>query len=555
MKRKEDNLVIFQRNEKNLLPLAKEKESSGDFEGALSLYLEIEKNAKFNLSLYRMIANCYTALQMYKESVNYWFKYLNFVSPRHYAEAYNGLGGNFYLLGEIEVSAYYFNMQISNEEDDEYPFDEYIYEIFANISEEKPTIKLVDLQGDTDKQNIEKAKQAFEKDPALAYSLVKNVQESSSQYENACITLAAFYMIDGDYEKAISKYKEIESSSEQYKFAVNNLYGAYYCMKDFESANKIFAKLSNEKLADFDQLVKFFHLLFTQKDYDLCYKFNLSLNNLFKTPRLYFYNGVSAYNVKKYDEAFDWFVSYYKATSYYVANFNSSVSLAKLKGEKGCPEILRYSLTLPSAEQEKLEKNATKYFGWTKKQLKKNKDLIFDFAYKSFSTDNHELQIVACQLLSFIGGAKVEKYLKSLLIDFTVLDHMKVVIVTVLTEMQNDKLTGMVYGKVYSRLPFEKAEFSEDDSGLFLSAYALAFGRMSPYDEEELYKLHISAYELYFSLLSNGNLRKVNDVIALGAFIVLNAEIEIDLSPEQIIEYVGSTVKNVNKIIKLVTSE
>ena len=555
MKENVNGVILFDKSEKNLLPLAKEKLSNGDLEGALFLYLEIERSGKFPVSLYRSIAQTYTDLQMYSESVNYWFKYLNYVSERHYAEAYNGLGGNFYLMGITDVAAYYFNLQITNEEDDEYPFDDYLYEIFGLINEENTNIRLVDVQGDVDKKNIKIAKKEFEKNPELAYSLLKQVDKESSQYENACITLAAFYIIERDYENAVKKYNEITENCENYKFALNNLFGAYYCIGDQAGVEDSLNKLMRNNMAEFDQLVKFFHLMRSESDAKKCYDYCLLLTKLFKTPRLYFYLGVCAYNCKKYVEAFDYFISYFKVTGNYVAKYNAEASLARQSKSKDYPNRLDFSLLLPEIEVAKLEKKAPKYLTQTKRTLKKNIKQIFEFSDACFSTNSPELQVVACQLLSFIGGAQVEKYLKNLLLNHKISDQLKSVIVTVLVELENDKTTGMVYANVYSRLEFEKTQFSDDLSGLFLSAYALAFGKMSPFDESELYKLQISAYELFYSLQSNGNLIKVNDLVALATFIAINAEMEINLKIEEIIEYFGTTAKNLKRIIKLVTSE
>jgi len=181
-----------------------------------------------------------------------------------------------------------------------------------------------------------------------------------------------------------------------------------------------------------------------------------------------------------------------------------------------------------------------------------NRYIITDYGVKPNST---ELQIIACQIVSFLESAQAEKFLKEKLIDLRLSDNIKSIIVTALVEMGNDKLTGLVYGNVYSRLPFERVEFTEDCSEIFLGAYAIAFGRMAPYDENELYKLKDSVYDIYYKLVSNGNLKKVNDVLALAAFITINAGIKIKLMSEELITYIGSSVENVNKIIKLVISE
>ncbi len=553
MKEVENQIIQFKKDEKNLLPLAREKEAIGDLEGALSLYLEIEKSKKFSFSIYRSIANIYTRFQMYNESVKYWFKFLNFVTEKHYAEAYNGLGGNYYLLDEKDLSAYYFNLQICDEEDDEYPFDDYLYELFNTVTEKNQSIRIVNIQGDEDKKLIALAKRTFEKNSSLAYELISKIDENSSEYEEAALTLAAFYMVDGEYQKAIEKYETISQKGYHYKFALNNIFGAYYCLKEFDKANDVLQKMRKLDLYEFDQLVKFFHLF--HADEALCYSYAKELKSLFNTPALYFYLGVAAYNVKKYEKAFDYFIGYYKITGYYFVKYDAETSYAKMNGKTGYPDRLSYAFGLPEKIVDKLEKNAAKYMTQSERQLKRQANDIFEFANASFCTNHPELHIVTCQVLSYLGGKKSEQYLKELLIDPLIDDNLKTIIISLLVEMGNDKTTGMVYGNVYSKIPFEKIEFSDDVNDLFLSAYALAFGRLAPFDEEELYKIQLSAYELYYALLANGNLRKVSDVIALSAFIAINADMEIKLTNNELIEYMGSTVKDVNKIIKLVSSK
>lgn len=551
------NVILFKKEEKNLLSIANEKIECGDIEGALSVYLEIEKLGKFNLSLYREIANLYTQLEMYSESITYWFKYLNYVSKRHYAEAYNGLGGNFYLAGVTDLAAYYFNLQISDDGDDEYPFDDYIYELFyqSNDGEEKLPFKVIDTQAEVDKESIKEAKKLFEKEPKVAYELLNNIKECSAEYENACLTVAAFYMVDGNYEKAVEKYGEISSSSENYDYALNNLFGAYFCLKNYKKVDEILLLMQKLDCAEYEQLAKFFHLIRAAGDNDLAYNYSIYMRKLFSTPNLYYYSGIASYNCAHFEEAQEWFLLYYKVTNCYFAHYAIEACLAKMQGKKRYPDRLPYMFSLPESKCKELEKLAPEYFTMTKRQLSKKASEIYDFAEATLSTNKTELQIIACQLVSFIGGTKAVKYLKNLLLNPILQDIVKVTIVSLLVEMGNSGLTGMVYGNVFSRVPFEKVEFTEDQADVFLTAYAIAFGRLSPYDEEELYKLKISAYHIYYALIGNGNVKKVNDVIALASYITINAGMKIRLSAEEIIEYVGSTVEDVNKIIKLTKSE
>ena len=555
METKEKNVIIFKKDEINLLSLADEKEAVGDIEGALSVYLELVKLQKPSPKFYKKIANLYTSLEMYNNSITYWFKYLNCVSKRHFAEAYNGLGGNYYLMGDNDLAAYYFNLQINDVVEDEFPYDDYLYDLFYSVADKNSTFKIVDVQGDIDRENIKKAKKIFEESNKEAIALIESITEDSTEYENACVTLAAFYMINGDFQKAIERYKLIEYGSDNYKFALNNIFGAYFCLENFDCAEESLKELKNKGLHDFNQLVKFFHLIKSSGRHELNYKYSKYLFGLFSTPRIYFYCGVAAYNVKKYAEAREYFLDYLRVTNSNVAKHHSNAAYGKINGNDNYPIELSYHLILPGDKQVELEGLASKYLLLSKKQMRKISAELFNFAEDCFSTPSVELQIIACQIISFLETLQAEKFLKNKLIDPRVSDNVKSVMLTALVEMGNDKLSGMVYGGVYSRVPFEKIEFTDGAEDMFIGAYAIAFGRMAPYDESEIYKLRDSVYDIYYRLLSNGNLRKVNDVLALAAFITVNAGITIKLMPEELIVYIGSSVENVNKIIKLTMME
>ena len=70
METKEKAVIIFKRDENNLLPLAEEKEAVGDKEGALSLYLELLTLPKPSPKIYKRIANLFTSLEMYNNSIS-----------------------------------------------------------------------------------------------------------------------------------------------------------------------------------------------------------------------------------------------------------------------------------------------------------------------------------------------------------------------------------------------------------------------------------------------------------------------------------------------------
>ncbi|MBQ7408243.1 MAG: hypothetical protein IJW13_03105 [Clostridia bacterium] len=551
----DNNVIQFVKSGKILAEIADEKAADGDFEGALSNYLEIERVYKFSGELFRNIANSFTQLGMYEMSITYWFKFLNYVSKRHYAEAYNGLGGNYYLLKNNELAAYYFNLQINDKGDKELPFDDYMYQLFFAAQENARPIKLVDAQGEIDSKNIEKAKRTFEKNPTEAYNLLSEIKSDSSQYGNALITMAAFNMVNEKIDLAVEQYKQALDYSEQREYALNNLLGCYAVLNDYEKADTVVQQLKSNDCKDFDQCAKFFHLFHALNDNAGAYTYALYLSAIFDNPDLYYYTACAAFNCEKYDEAEELFNKHYRITDFFVSLEHAKLCKNPKRFKKKRAEKISYMQELHPSYISQLEKSVARYMTMSAASFKRRASDLIELSRLCFGTSRLDLQGLSCQLVAILKNNRAEKYLKNLLIDPAVNDKVKILILSLLVDMENDKLTGLVYGGVYTRIQYEKVQFTEENGEVFYSAYAVAFGRIAPYDESVLYKLKISAYDIYYKLISNGTARKVSDVIALAAIIILRAGINVGGSIERLLDYVGSDMPAVEKIMKLIDED
>ena len=90
---------------------------------------------------------------------------------------------------------------------------------------------------------------------------------------------------------------------------------------------------------------------------------------------------------------------------------------------------------------------------------------------------------------------------------------------------------------------------------MFLDAYAIAFGRLSPFSDEDLSKIKTSAYDVYYKLGQNGNLRKVNDPLTLAAAIALLCGIETGAKREEILDYFAVKPEKLKKLLSLIEAD
>lgn len=553
------NSTIYHFNnitQKTYSSIAEKKVSEGDLEGALSFYLQCEKKGDFQLGLYKKIANLYTDLQMFDKSIIYWYKFLNYASKRYKYECYNALGANYYFAHLDEQATHYFGLQISKMPDKEYAFDDVMFDFYNElIDNDPPPIRLVDEQGALDEKKINKAKVLFDEKPESAYQLLNEIAKTSSKYEDALLTLGAFYMVDGEYLQAIDCYNKISRTGKYGDFAINNLFGAYFCQGDEEQVTATFNYLKKNDCADYFQIVKFFHLFNFNTECEKCYRYSKYLQQLFTTPKNYFYMAISAYNCKKYEEASYYFARYYKITGAYYVKYCLEASRAKESGKGDYPEKLRYEHFLDKNKRAELEKQLEKYLDRSKKYLIAHQDEIFDFVEGCFATGSEELQAISADILCSMATERARDFIKNILINPDYSDPLKTLLITALVLMGNTTKTGVVFDHVYTVIQFESVGFMLDKNGVFLNAYAFAFGRISALDEKNLYKLKNSAEELYFKLLDNGNLRKISDIPALSAVIILNAKLSDSFTAETVIAYSGATYEEVEKTIMLIESD
>ena len=204
-----ENVLQFRRDRDTLEYVADDLLDENDIEGALSTYLEIEESQTDYL-LIRKIADLYTELAMFDYSVNYWFKFIDCAPKRYHAEAYNALGGNYFFMRNDKLAAYYFNLQINDKNDAEFPFDEIMYELFdKNLSSmrlDEPPVHIYDAQNEKDRAAVEKALDLLESDSDAAKKLYESVKETSDSYGEARFYCGMIDLLELELDAALKEF-------------------------------------------------------------------------------------------------------------------------------------------------------------------------------------------------------------------------------------------------------------------------------------------------------------------------------------------------------------
>ena len=551
------NVYKFKRNEKTLEEYAEDLLERNDVEGALAVYLQIEREFKYPSVLLRKIADLYTELGFYTQSINYWFKYMTQTSKKNYAECYNGLGGNYYLAGMNEVAAYYFNLQVTGDDDREFPFDDLMYEMFGKQMSDEPTdealqpplLKLFDINEVNDEEKFNSAVKLLNSDRDKAERLFSSFTPESAFYCRAQTMLAPFYLLKREYGKALLCLEEGVNDKECGSIVLNDLLAVTVLINDDEKSQKVFDLLLKKNAAEKEQLEKYFYLFFVLGEHEANYALSLKMAALFThTPELYTYYGFAAFNYGKFTEAADWFFDYYSITDSYCARYYY------LLAREGVSDLKAdFSLVLPESECKNLIIKAEKLLCGPIGDIAKNENEVYDLFDASFATAHRELQALSCQLLSVINTSEAEGKLKDLLIRSDVSDNLKMAVLTMLADAGTIQSAPLVFDDAYVVIKFDKVEFSGEHGNLLREAYSIAFGRLAPYFLDSVSKLKTSAYDIYDRLIKNGNIEKAVNRGALAACIAINSGlIKGDKMHKSIHAYMSATEEEVTQMYNLI---
>lgn len=554
-----ENVVPFIKDDVTMNEVADEYLDENDVESALSVYLDLEKQGKGDYVLFRKIADLYTELEMFEYSINYWFKFLDAAPAHCRAEAYNGLGGNYFFLHDNQIAAYYFNLQINDKGDADFPFDDMMYELFSADdfapADGTPKIRLVDKNEDRDRKIVERARSEAENMTEKTENDLWLIESDSKYYGEAQYLLGALLIFRLDFDDAAECYYNAKKHDAYADIALTNVFSLALFTGDDELREKAFDELKTEDCVDFETAIKFFSLYAGFERHDLAYEYAKKLKELLpRSGKLHLYYAYAAFNAGDYETAEREFNAYYKISGAEFAVFNAKAAKNAI-GRKTPPKKMEYANSLQRSEGIKqLEKLYDALHAMISGQKKKGLD-VFGLIKTSLSTDNPEVHAFCFNLLRVINDEKSVAIMKDYLLADNVFDNIKSYVMMMLVEMGYEEPAGLVSDHIYSKIPFEHVEFDGSGGDMFREAYAFAFGRIAPYCEKEMYKLRVSAYEIFDKITANGNIGKIKKTEVLAALMVRHAKLNgLKVNDDALCKYFNTTKLSVNKI-ELLMSE
>lgn len=546
-------VIQFNVSDESLIDLASERRQSGNLDGALSTLFYLEERGVRLIDLYAEFSLVFMQLGLYTHAIKYWFKYLASAPKTKYARAYNGLGACFFYLGNYGMSGYYFERQVSVDPDKEYQFDGVMFEYYDSVVDvEKPDFYVCYPPKYLKPEVlITEAEELFDnKDFEGAIETYSLISPASEYYCDAQIRISVCYLCLNELDKAV---KTVEDVIEKYPNNINaiiNILGLLATIDRRDDIPKYLKMAEDLNVSDGDLCYKLATIYCDVNDNLKAIKYlekavefdRFDINSNFLLAMVY-------YNEKEFEKSKRHFSLCYRLTKSGIAKYY--INLVEKTEKSGVFSEITYLFNVQKDEEirrNNLIKNIIKYEKKTLAKLDKN--TVIELLDWAFAVDSNLIEPLTAVLLNTSSVAYRKYYLNKLLDPFTD-DEIKKLVITCLVEKGYDKKIGLTFGVFFSKLQLIRAEFDKEKNQLFTKAYALAFGKLAPLDNEQAYKIRDGAYRLYYQLKENGNIKKVGDLNALAGAIAILSGLKIAKRKSAIANYFYTQATAINEIIAL----
>ncbi|MDE7454170.1 MAG: hypothetical protein K2N22_07170 [Clostridia bacterium] len=534
-----------------LISLAADMVEEHNYIGALKM---LNKNAELHCNdadSYMLYAEIFDDIELYEKCVNGWFKFIDCAEAGELSEAYEGLAVAYMNLGNEHLSAYYYNKLLIDTDDLDAEARGEIISSF--LSRDENPLKFVYPPQLADYSEVisngieqmklgeyEKAVEEFEK-----------VDEENESFRSARNYIAMCDIICDKCDEAEAECLAILKKYPDNVQALTTLAAVKTEQKKSEESKQLAQKLLSLDVKGSDDIYKIATVCCENKMHEEAYKLFCKLEQeLFYDSSVIYFKAVSAYNCGKYDEcfaAFDKLLTVYpeSVTARYFYN-------AARAGKDGELPELSYFYRLP---QEQREKNLIMLAAFAKLPKKGMKKLfnVLDLSEcvrwcfdETDVTSSDELRFLAAECAVKAG---LDGVLCDLLLNAFLPDELKVHILTLIGERNEDNSFGVTVCNLYKRVTFRALRLGRFKRKHFVTAYARLTSHFSIIDDDYGDEFARSAEELYAKLEAEGRLGGV-DINTLSAAIYFYSGVkEQSVTRENLCEFFETTEEKLNLIL------
>lgn len=461
--------------------------------------------------VYARLSDIYESMGLQGSAINSYFRFLDVADEADLPDVYEGLAANFLSIGNESASAYYYNKLIDADDSisDEAKLD--IAEVFSTKKKDKFRFVYPPCLADYT-QEINMGTRALKMgDCHRAIAELSKVEKGSKDFAAAKEMQAVAHLLSGESKEAEKACLDLLSVIPDSVRAKATLAAVYLEQGRTEESRALALELSVMDLTDADDLYKVGTVCCENELHDAAYqKFALLDKKMPYDGRMLYFKAVAAYKSGRIDEAelaFDTLCTVYpdaEVAKYYlkaIRAYKDEKANAK-DGQEIVPPELIYFYHLPQEEREhrcasmlkigSCPKDEAQIFG-----LLALHDGYFHWCFDEMDGGDHDLQYLG---LVTAAHVRADEFLQEVLLDFEVADVLKVEVLRMLIERNEDIEVGLVLCNIYRRVPVYKIKIGRKRRKKFIEAYAKIASKFIVIKEAYAEKIALAAESLYRAL-------------------------------------------------------
>ena len=535
--------------------LLNKRMENGDYDGVLSLgYYYIDKfnyNSRF---LYEIMAKANYKIEEYAKAINFWFLYLTKAEENLSVVAYNGLGACFYKMGNKELAGFYFDKQLKFRQNRPYEYNDVLTEFFEDVTNVKDKYYLA---YPFNKANFDN----------LLSKVVNYIR--AGHYEKALTELEIIpsdskYYVDALIQKSLCKYligktdealKDITLAVEldgDNTVALFNAISMFYASGKIAESKKMLEILVNSKdYNDIENAEKVAMIFCELKDYLMAEKFlDTALKEFPNKLNLLILNGITKYNLGKYNDALEIFSKCFRLSNSYVLNYYVKTAKNAINKEKKGVKIppLDYTFDVQKKEYKRIQSRFDKYLCEENIKKRSYKELsnLFDYAYEKCDM---KLLTKMVSLLNKMDGKYSIYFAIKYLLKVDMLDNIKKSLIALIVYKGYDSNLSFVYGNTYHTLEILQPEFLEN-SGILREAYSVCVSKLAGL-ENDIMPIKLAIDKISIAIENGLDASVFDDVFSLSAVIFEISHIKKISSRRAFLDYFKANQRTVKKYKEL----
>ena len=549
---------------KRIASLADKFYNEGQFVSALRFACKELETYGGDPDVFARFADIYEAMGLQGSAINSWFRYLDVADEEDLPEIYEGLAANYLGIGNEAQSAFYYNKLVDMDDQlsDEAKME--IAEVFSSPRKEKFQFVYPPHLVDYSKE-LERGSQALKAgDCRMAVEQFSQVAKGAKEYAAAKEMQAVAHLLAGETEKAEQICKELLETKPDDVRTQATLAAVYLEQGKKEESRALALALAQEKQDNTDDLYKVATVCCENELHEYAYQKFVQLDE--KMPydgRMLYFKAVSAYksgHLQEAEAALDVLCTVYpdaEVAKYYLRELRE-YRCAIENGEQAEPPEFIYFYHLPQAEREhrcrtllklnECPKDEAQIFG-----LLALHDGYFHWCFDEMDGGDHDLQYLALMAAVHV---RADEFIAEVLLDFEVIDVLKVETVRMLLERNEDAEVGLVLCHLYRRVPLYRIKIGRTRRKKFLEAYAKVTSKFAVVKDSYSEKLARAAETLYRALEKYDALDLINNVDDCScAIFMLTGLKEMGKDPVKVAAAFDAQLPRVQVLLSYVVSD